>query len=275
VGGALARHPDVNAVFFTGSVGTGRRVALECAADPAKLVALEMGGKNAALVLADAPLETALREVLQGAFATAGQRCSSTSRLFLHRKIAKAFLSAFLPRVDALKTGYFTEEPAMGPLINAAALKRFLEAQGTARRLGYEALREGRRLSLPRRGHYAGPSVHLWEGVPRFKKPDYWDEELFSPDIAVYILRDEEEMVALHNASRFGLAAAVFTRSAARFRALRPLLEAGVVHWNRGTAMTPGTLPFGGLKASGNHRAAGLHVARACLDPVGSVERAG
>jgi succinylglutamic semialdehyde dehydrogenase len=109
-------------------------------------------------------------------------------------------------------------------------------------------------------------------GVPRFKRTDYWDEELFAPDVAVYVVKDEDEMVALHNASRFGLAASVFSADEASFHRLRERLEAGVVHWNRSTAMTPGRLPFGGLKASGNHRPAGIDVADHCVVPVGSVE---
>jgi succinylglutamic semialdehyde dehydrogenase len=114
----------------------------------------------------------------------------------------------------------------------------------------------------------------VFEGVPRFKKPDYWDEELFAPDAAVYVMKSAEEMAAFHNASRFGLAAAVFTASEAAFRGLFDRLEAGVIHWNRSTAMTPGRLPFGGVKASGNHRPAGLHAVLSCVTPVGSVEKA-
>jgi succinylglutamic semialdehyde dehydrogenase len=271
VGGKLSAHPDVNAVFFTGSVETGRRVSMACAADPSKLVALEMGGKNAALVLDDADLGVAVPAVVQGAFATAGQRCSCTSRVLVQRKIFRRFLDAFLPALDRVTVGYFTENRVMGPLIDGAAVDRFLGAQKTARRLGYETLREGRALSLSRRGRYVSPSVHLWEGVPKFSRPDYWDEELFAPDAAVYVLKDEEDMTGLHNASRFGLAAAVFTSSESRFRRVGGRLNAGVVHWNRSTAMSPGRLPFGGVKASGNHRPAGLYVPFACVSPVGSV----
>jgi succinylglutamic semialdehyde dehydrogenase len=275
-GGRLAAHPGVDTVFFTGSVATGERVRSACAAQPGKLVALELGGKNAALVLDDAPLEQAVKETLHGAFSTSGQRCSSTSRILVHRSVAKDFVDAFLARVDALKVGYYTEEPFLGPLISEASAERFLAAQKTARKLGFKALREGRRLPASRRGHYVGPSVHVWEKrtFPWEGKTarGYWDEELFAPDVAVYALDSDEAMAAANNASRYGLVAGVFTRSQERFARLAARLENGVVHWNRTTAMTPGRLPFGGVKASGNHWPAGLHVVYACTTPVGSVE---
>lgn len=271
VGAALAGHPGVDGIFFTGSAAAGRRVA--AAAPSGALVALELGGKNAALVLPDAALEGAVKEIVQGAFSTTGQRCSSTSRVLLHKDAAGPFMEKFLRAVDGLTTGYFEENPFMGPLIDGVAVARFLRAQKTARRLGYDALREGKALKIPRRGRYVCPSVHLRAGAPRFKSPAYWDEELFAPDVAVTVCRDEDEMVAAHNASRYGLAAAVFTADPGRFAYLRERLEAGVIHWNRSTAMTPGRLPFGGLKASGNHRPAGLHAVLQCVTPVGSVER--
>jgi succinylglutamic semialdehyde dehydrogenase len=113
----------------------------------------------------------------------------------------------------------------------------------------------------------------LWEGpwhTPRTRA--YWDEELFAPDLAVYVMGNTDEMVSANNASRFGLVASVFSRKAPRFHELRPLLQNGVVHWNRTTAMTPGRLPFGGLKSSGNFRPAGLFAPYLCVAPVSSVE---
>jgi succinylglutamic semialdehyde dehydrogenase len=272
-GARLARHPGVDAVFFTGSAAVGRRIQDLCRDQPGKLVALEMGGKNAALVLADAPLEPAVKEVVHGAFSTTGQRCSSTSRVFLHRSRAAAFLRLFLKEVDKLRVGYFTEKPFMGPLVRRRAVETFLRAQKTAWRLGFETLREGKTLALARPGHYVSPSVHLWDGPWKPPaSPAYWDEELFAPDVAIYLMSSPDDMVAANNASRFGLVASVFTRSEKRFRRIFPLLDNGVVHWNRTTAMTPGRLPFGGAKASGNHWPAGLFMPYACVSPVASVE---
>jgi succinylglutamic semialdehyde dehydrogenase len=270
-GAALAAHRDVGAVFFTGSAAVGRKLSALCAEDTGKLLALELGGKNAALVAADAPMDLAVREIVHGAFSTTGQRCSSTSRVLVHRRAAKRFLDAFLPAVDAVRAGYFDQGAFMGPLIGAAAVDRFLGAAGGARKAGFETLREGRAVAPGRRGHYVSPSVRLREGPPR-AEAGYADTELFAPDVAVTVCRDEDEMVSLHNASRYGLAAAVFTASRKRFEGLRPRLEAGVVHWNRSTAMSPASLPFGGLKASGNHRPAGLDVLRHCVASVSSVE---
>ncbi len=273
VGAKLSGHPGVSLVLFTGSYPTGRRIAQSALGHPGKLVAMEMGGKNAALVLDDAPLEWTVKEIVHGAFSTTGQRCSSTSRVFVQRGAAKEFLKLFLEKTDGIRAGYFDESPFMGPLVSAAAAERFLSAQKKAARMGYETLREGKRLPSSRCGHYVSPSIHLWER--RWKapaKPDYWDEELFAPDVAVYVMDSEEEMIAANNASRYGLVASVFTRSEEKFRRIMPELEDGVVHWNRTTAMTPGRLPFGGVKQSGNHWPAGLFVPYACVSPVASVE---
>jgi succinylglutamic semialdehyde dehydrogenase len=273
VGAKLSGHPDVDLVLFTGSYPTGKRISQSALEQPGKLIALEMGGKNAALVLDDASLAWTVKEIIHGAFSTTGQRCSSTSRVLVQRGIAKEFIKQFLEKLEGLKVGYFDASPFMGPLINAAAAEKFLAAQKKAARLGYETLREGKRLSLSKRGHYVSPSVHLWDR--RWKTPaktDYWDEELFAPDVAVYIMDSEEDMIAANNASRYGLVASVFTESEERFRRIMPELEDGVVHWNRTTAMTPGRLPFGGAKQSGNDWPAGLYASLACVSPVASVE---
>lgn len=272
VGARLVSHPGVDAVFFTGSVPTGRQIQKICMASPEKFLALEMGGKNAALIFPDAPLEWTVQQVLHGAFSTSGQRCSSTSRILLHRSVSRRFLNLFLKGVRSLRVGYFTEDPAMGPLVNAAAFKRYFHAQSKARKSGFVSLHEGQAVALPRRGYYVGPSVHLWKNRHPPKARGYWDEELFVPDVAIALASSEEQMVQMNNASRYGLIASVFTRSKERFRRLATRLQNGVVHWNRSTAMTPGQVPFGGIKASGNHWPAGISVVQACTYPVSSVE---
>jgi succinylglutamic semialdehyde dehydrogenase len=277
VGARLAAHAGVDTVFFTGSDAVGARLRAACAGQPWKRLALEMGGKNAALVLPDAPLEATVREVVHGAFATSGQRCSATSRVLVHRRAAAAFLQAFLARVDALHAGYFTDGPDFGPLARASAVDRWFRSARAAEGLGFETLRAPRRLRLARSGHYVSPAVRLRERGRRFWTDPgtpraYWDEELFAPDVAVYVLDSEEEMAELNDASRYGLVASVFTASRAAFERLRPCLRNGVVHWNRTTAMTPGRLPFGGLKDSGSHWPAGLFVPFAATDPIASVE---
>ena len=275
VGAALAAEPGVNALFFTGSAATGEKVRALSDRCPDRLLALDLGGKNAALILPDAPWEAALGQVVHGAFATAGQRCSSTSRLFVHKKIARRFIRDLMARAAALTVGYFTESPGLGPLIDGRAVQRFEAAQESAEKRGFATLKRGVPAPQSRSGHYVAPSVHLWEGFPSrllIGPRDYWDEELFAPDLAVYVLDGEDEMIALNNASRYGLVASVFTASRPAFERIRERLDNGVVHWNRSTAMTPGVLPFGGTKARGNGWPAGLFVPFACTVPVGSVE---
>lgn len=277
-GSALAGQAGLDALFFTGSAATGRRVQERWDQTPGRVLALEMGGKNAALVFPDAPWSETLDQIISGAFSTSGQRCSSTSRVIVQKEVAARFLKDFMSRVAGLTVGYYPDQPFLGPLIDGRAVDRFLAAQMEADRLGFQTLQRGEPLVLNRRGHYVRPSVHLWEGPPAFlsgpgETPGkYWDEELFAPDVAVYVVDGEESMVALNNASRFGLAAAVFTADEDRFHRLAPQLENGVVHWNRSTAMTPGRLPFGGLKASGNGWPAGLFVSYVCAAPWASME---
>jgi succinylglutamic semialdehyde dehydrogenase len=273
-GAALAKNREVAVLFFTGSAETGARVARAGASVPGRLTALEMGGKNAALVLPDADLTTAVEQILHGAFSTSGQRCSCTSRVLIHRDVADGFLNLFLPRVENLRAGYFTEKADLGPLVRATAVKGFMAAEGIARGLGFKTLCPPRRTAASRRGHYVLPAVRVRRGRRGWMKPGapYWDRELFAPDVAVVALSSEREMAAVNNAGSFGLVASVFTGSKSRFENLRRDLDNGVVHWNRSTAMTPGRLPFGGVKASGNHWPAGLFAPYACVYPVGSVE---
>jgi succinylglutamic semialdehyde dehydrogenase len=270
VGAALVAHPKVNVVFFTGSAGVGRRIAQLCAKQFEKTLALEMGGKNAALVLSDASLPLAVREIVHGAFTTTGQ-------IFVQKDVLPAFMDAFLREVDSVKIGYATDNPLMGPLVSKKAAQKFLAAQTAAQRAGFEAVRQGRLLKMAKKGHYVSPSVHLWPDKKKFPLDKmaasaYWGEEIFGPDAAVTAIDSPEEMARANNAVHYGLVASIFTRDEKKFRALLPELENGVVHWNRSTAMTPGRLPFGGVKSSGNHRPAGLFVPYICVDPVGSVE---
>jgi succinylglutamic semialdehyde dehydrogenase len=156
----------------------------------------------------------------------------------------------------------------MGPVISASSRAQLVAAQQRARDAGYEALVPGGVIEVPgRHGWYVRPAVHR---APRGlgAVAGYSDCELFGPDLAVTVVDDADEALALANDSRFGLACAVYTASRARFEALADELEVGVVHWNRSSAGASGRLPFGGLKDSGNHRPAGLLAGAQCVYPL-------
>jgi succinylglutamic semialdehyde dehydrogenase len=262
VGAALGAHPAIDGVLFTGSWSVGQ--AIERANQgQMKLLALEMGGKNAAVVLADADVEKAAYDVLFSAFASAGQRCTAAARAIVVGD-ARAFAVRIAKLAEKLSIGHPLDDGVfMGPLASPAALEKF--EQGV-RSSGAETLLETRRLA-PRglQGCYASPSVHF---VEQRRGSPYEREELFGPDLAVYPATTEEEAVQIANATEYGLAASVHTRSEEAFDRCQRALECGVVNWNAPTVGASGRLPFGGLKRSGNHRPAALWSPLYCAAPV-------
>jgi len=271
VGVRLVNHLRVSGILFTGSTAAGQAIRKATLDAPQKMLALEMGGKNAAIVLEDANLELAAREIAISAFSMAGQRCNATSRVILHRRAAKLFLQQLLAAADRVKIGYSLEpDVLMGPLVNHDAVAKLQKYVKLAEEEGFETLRQGKALGVwgKRRGYYATPSVHLSERPEQTQASRYRKEEIFGPDVAVYLVKDEEQAVALNNEVPYGLVTAVFTRTGSRFQRLLPLLDTGMVNFNRGTIFSSGKLPFGGTKASGSFKPAGLFSPYYCTIPV-------
>jgi succinylglutamic semialdehyde dehydrogenase len=264
VGAALSAHPGVDAVLFTGSWKVGQAIQRACLGQT-KLLALEMGGKNAAIVLRDADLDKAIYDALFSAFVTAGQRCTAASRLIVEGPPERA--DAIAARVAALSQRLSIGHPLhdgvfMGPLASEGALEKFLAGVRSAP----EPVLQPRPVSPGGlRGCYATPGVHR---VRQRTGSAYEREELFGPDLAVYEASSAEEAVAIANSTEYGLAASVHTASRAAFERCLDQLECGVVNWNAPTVGASGRLPFGGLKRSGNHRPAGLFSTQYCAAPV-------
>lgn len=276
VGQALVGHRDVEVVVFTGSWATGSKIAEGISNEPQKLCALEMGGKNSAIVCRDADLSLAVDETISGAYLTTGQRCNATSRLLLEQPIADQFIDGFLRRVDRISIGYSLDQNAwMGPLVSEKALKRVSDYLSRAPQEGFEVLRKGGRFDCHRRGYYLKPSVHLRRQFPNdpLREGTYTDDEVFGPDVAIYIVRNLDEAIALNNRSFYGLVASVFTKSKAKFEQVLREAENGLIHWNVATTRSSGRLPFGGLKRSGNDRPVGFFSPYVCTIPTSSVER--
>lgn len=265
VGRALVVHPDVDAILFTGSYGTGRAILEATLDQPHKLVALEMGGKNMAVVLDDADPLQALAAVLQGAFLTTGQRCTATSRVLVHQRVFDRFTDALVAAVKELLPGDpWRDDTAFGPLANQPALERFLRLRALATASGLEALVPGRTLEG---GAFVTPSVHLLPpGAPDPK--GYIDEELFGPDICIERIDDDDHAIARLNESPFGLSNAVFTARKDRFERFFRETKSGLLNHNRSTNGASGKLPFGGVGRSGNQRPAGIDAVRYTTYPV-------
>lgn len=263
VGRALVEHKDVDGILFTGSWKTGRAIAGAILDQPHKIAALEMGGKNVAVVCDDADLPQALAAVVQGAFLTAGQRCTATSRLLVMEKVAERFLDALLAATRELRPGDPNDaNTVFGPLATKDQLDRFVRLRNNAVAAGCEVLLAGS--TLPG-GAFVTPSIHLINGT---EAPGYLDEELFGPDLAVEIVATLDEAIARTNALPYGLANSIFTVDPANFERFYERTKAGCTNWNRSTNNASGKLPFGGVAKSGNQRPAGVDAVRFATYPV-------
>jgi len=274
VGAQLCSHSGVDGILFTGSYETGLAIKKATIEDYWKIIVLEMGGKNAVIVIEDANLERALYETLVGAFLTTGQRCTSTSRVILLKGIAEPFIEKFVTLTQQLRIGFaFDKGVFMGPLISETAQERFWHYQGLATSEGCETILEGHALARERAGYYVSPSIHL------VKAPDpgskYQQEEIFAPDIDLYIVSDPMEAIDITNQSPYGLVVSIFSRDRGYYNELLQSCKAGIINWNRATTGASSRLPFGGIGKSGNHFPTALFAPYYCTYPVASLEEEG
>src|SRR5579862_9284990 len=255
-GAPIVSHPGIRAVSFTGSSEVGRIVGQTAAAN-FKPCSLEMGGKNAMIVLHDANLDLAVEGALWGAFGTTGQRCTATSRIILHRKIADAFTEKLVARADALKVGDGLDESIqMGPQVNQQQIETSTRYSEIALKEGAKLLTGGSSLEdgLYDKGHFFAPTV--FAGVrPGMRIAQ---EEVFGPVVSLIECKDFDEALDIANGIDYGLSTALYSRDVnLAFRAMRDL-EAGITYINAPTIGAEVHLPFGGVKHTGNgHREGG------------------
>jgi aldehyde dehydrogenase (NAD+) len=258
-GRALVEHPDVPLISFTGSTATGSTIA-EAGGRMHKRVSLEMGGKNAMIVMDDADLDLALEGVLWGAFGTTGQRCTATSRLILHRKIHDRFVANLVSAAAALKLGDGRKRGTeVGPLIHQASRDKVERYVALGLEEGAELVLGGSRPRGTRlnRGWFYQPTVFT-----RVKAGSRLEqEEIFGPVLAVIRVGSLDEAIQINNGVRYGLSSSIYTRNVnAAFRALQEL-DNGITYVNAPTIGAEAHLPFGGVKQTGNgHREGGWEV---------------
>ena len=258
VGEAMVGHPDIPVISFTGSTETGALIGETCGRMHKRL-SLEMGGKNAMIVMEDADLDLALEGVLWGAFGTTGQRCTATSRLILHRKIHDRFLARVADAAESLRLGDGREgKTDVGPLIHEASRQKVERYVAIGQEEGAELVtggkRPGGRLGA---GYFYRPTI--FAGVK--PKSRLEQEEIFGPVLSVIRVASFEDAVRVNNDVRYGLSSSIYTRDVNRaFRALE-LLDNGITYVNAPTIGAEAHLPFGGVKATGNgHREGGWEV---------------
>jgi aldehyde dehydrogenase (NAD+) len=252
-GAPLVEHPDVRAVSFTGSSAVGSHVAQRAAAN-FKPVSLEMGGKNAMIVMDDANLELALEGALWGAFGTTGQRCTATSRILLHKSIAQDFTQKLVARVQSLTVGNGLENGIeVGPQVNDQQIETSAKYCQIAIEEGAKLLIGGKRLTegACANGTFFAPTV-FGSVTPTMRIAR---EEVFGPVVALIEFSTIEEAVEIANSIDYGLSTALYSKDVNRaFAAIRDL-EAGITYINAPTIGAEVHLPFGGVKQTGNgHR---------------------
>jgi len=261
-GAPLVAHPGVNMISFTGSTEVGTMIAQQGAA-LGKRVSLEMGGKNAVIVLEDADLDLAAEAITWSAFGTSGQRCTACSRVLVQERVHDELLQRVAKRAGTLRVGNGLDpQTEMGPVINKKQLERIDQyvqigaKEGAHAEVGGKVAREG----ALAKGNFYAPTVLA--GV----KPEMRVaiEEIFGPVAAFIRVKSLEEAVPINNRSPYGLSSSIFTRDVNRaFRAMRDL-DTGIVYVNHGTTGAEVHLPFGGTRGTGNgHREAG----HTMLDP--------
>ncbi len=247
VGETLATHPAVSAISFTGSVKTGKIIAAQ-AASAGKKYQLEMGGKNAAVVLADADMEQAVNLTIQGAFKSAGEKCTATSRAIIHKDVYDEFSRRLVERTKALKVGPGDDSSAyLGPVISEQAQANILRAIDDARSAGLQMLCGGR-MDNPElaNGFYVAPTI--FGNVT----PDsaIARQEVFGPVLCLMRAESFDHALELLNGVEYGLSASLFTRDLNAAMQFAEKAQAGMLRVNGETAGVEPQAPFGGMKAS-------------------------
>ncbi|MGH9946276.1 MAG: aldehyde dehydrogenase family protein [Pyrinomonadaceae bacterium] len=259
-GAALVGHNDVRLVSFTGSTDTGRIIAEQCARDN-KIVSLEMGGKNAIIVMDDAGIDNAVEGSLWGAFGTSGQRCTASSRLVVHKKIYKKFCAKLVERVNALRVGNgLNAKTEVGPVIHEDAMQKILAYIRIGQNIDKATLAcGGSRLTKGdlKNGWFVEPTV--FTDVKRGMRIE--QEEIFGPVTSVVPFSNLDEAIDIVNGVKYGLSSAIYTQDVNNaFHAMQELYT-GICYVNSATIGAEVHLPFGGTKATGNgHREAGTQV---------------
>jgi len=259
VGNAITTHPDIDLISFTGSTLVGKQIQRD-ASDTLKRVSLELGGKNAQIVMDDADLDLALDGVLWGAFGTTGQRCTATSRLILHEKIYDRFMSTLIDRTKKLRLGDgLLSTTDVGPCVNESQRKTVQDYVEIGRQEGARLVTGGSIAvgDALRDGWFHEPTIFT-DVTPEMRIAR---EEIFGPVLSVIRSKSLEESISILNNTVYGLSSSVYTRDVNKaFAAIRDI-KAGITYINVPTIGAEAHLPFGGVKQTGNgHREGGWTV---------------
>ncbi|WP_152434121.1 succinylglutamate-semialdehyde dehydrogenase [Erythrobacter sp. THAF29] len=266
-GKKLVAHPGIDGVLFTGSAQVGIAINRKLAANPGKIVALEMGGNNP-IVVTDTPLvKDAAALIVQSAFTTTGQRCTAARRLIVVESMVEPLMKELLPLAKSLIVGDPLSEPApfMGPVIDNDTADRLSESFLALVTAGGKPLTHLRRPDPDK--PFLTPAILDTTDIP-----DRPDIELFGPILQVIRVPDLDAAIAEANNTRFGLSASLIGGSPEDYARFWANIRAGIINWNRPTNGASSSAPFGGIGLSGNHRPAAFYAADYCAYPVASTE---
>lgn len=257
VGDAMVQHEGIRVISFTGSGDTGRNIASECGKQ-LKKVSLEMGGKNAVIVMDDADVDLAVEGILWSAFGTSGQRCTACSRVIVHEKVKETLEERLLAAMEKLSIGNGLDESIkVGPIINQAGIDKINRYMEIGKKEGAKLLAGGYEFTenVDGGGNYFAPT--LFTDVTADMRVA--QEEIFGPVVSLIPVKSFEEAIDVNNGVEYGLSSSIYTSDVNRvFKAQRDL-DTGIVYVNAGTTGAEIHLPFGGTKGTGNgHRDSGV-----------------
>jgi aldehyde dehydrogenase (NAD+) len=255
-GAAIVDHPDIRAVSFTGSLDVGRMINEKCARSM-KRCSLELGSKNAVIIMPDAQLDLAVEAAAWGAFATSGQRCTATSRIIVHDEVKSEFTDRMLERVSHMKVGNGLDpDVELAPVINEQQKDRVLEYIGIGQQEGAKLLHGGEELTGEglENGYFIAPTVFdNMTAEMRIAR-----EEIFGPVTGIMNIGSVEEAIEIANGTQYGLSCSIYTHDITNVFKATQQLEFGVIYVNAPTIGAEIQVPFGGMKSTGNgHREAG------------------
>ncbi len=268
-GKSLASHPMIDGLFFTGSSTVGHVLHQQFGGQPEKILALEMGGNNPLIVQDVSDIDGAVHHALQSAFLSAGQRCTCARRLLVPKgKKGDEFLDRLVSVSSRIQVGAFdaSPQPFMGSVISGQAADKLLAAQADMLAQGGKSLLEMQQLE---------PGTGLLSpGIVDVTGLELADEEFFGPLLKVYRYKSFDDALELANNTRFGLSAGLLSDDRKLYERLLEEARAGIVNWNRPLTGASSAAPFGGIGASGNHRASAYYAADYCAWPMASLEAA-
>ena len=267
-GKALASHPQIDGLFFTGSSRTGHLLHQQYSGHPGKILALEMGGNNPLIIKDVQDIKAAVHDILQSAYISSGQRCTCARRLYVEQgEQGDALIAMLVNAVKQIKVGPWNAQPQpfMGSMISEAAAKGMVAAQTNLLNLGG--------VSLVELTHLEAGTGLVSPGLIDVTAIDVLpDEEYFGPLLQLVRYNDFDQAIKLANQTRYGLSAGLLADSREDYDYFLARIRAGIVNWNKQITGASGAAPFGGIGASGNHRASAFYAADYCAYPVASVE---